>query len=67
MNHSKTHVFATTAQGRKTLAAGPFDVVTGDKLLGAQISFTRKRSRKIANHNVPKPVARWPSGSPCAH
>ena len=52
INENKTHVFATTAQGRKQLASGSFGVVTDDKLLGAHPSFTRKRSRKLANERA---------------
>ena len=45
INENKTHVFATTAQGRKQLASGSFGVVSDDKLLGAHLSFTRERSK----------------------
>ena len=52
INQNKTHVFGTTAQARKQLASGSFGVVADDKLLGAHLSFTRRRSRKLANERA---------------
>ena len=49
VNPTKTVVFANTAQGRKSLNTCGYTVVTDEKLLGASLSFTRQRSRKLAN------------------
>ena len=49
VNPTKTVVFANTSQGRKELAACEYPTVTDEKLLGASLSFTKKRSKKLAN------------------
>jgi hypothetical protein len=49
VNPTKTVVFANTSQGRKELAACEYPTVTDERLLGASLSFTKKRSKKLAN------------------
>ena len=49
VNPTKTVVFASTAQGRKELVACEYPVVHDEKLLGASLSFTKKRAKKLAN------------------
>ena len=54
VNSDKTVVFSTTSQGRKDLQhfqvrGNHLHTANDDRLLGAQLSFTKKRARLLAN------------------
>ena len=59
VNTDKTVTFATSAKGRKQLShimlnGQPLNQVNDDKLLGGHMSFTKRRSRAIANKRARK-------------
>ncbi|CAE7832127.1 unnamed protein product [Symbiodinium sp. CCMP2592] len=59
VNTDKTVIFATSAKGRKqlpnvVLGGQPLHQITDDKLVGGHLSFTKRRSRAIANKRARK-------------